>query len=71
MIKISLNIFTDGSVFSRFKPSKPLLRKMNMGIHIMSTSLQESELALDFCAFLMRYHRGLDYGDFSDNPYVV
>lgn len=62
----------DASVFAKFKPSKPLLRKMNLAQHIMSTtSIQESELALDLCSFLLRYHRGLDYGDFSDNPYCV
>lgn len=65
-------IFIDASVFAKFKPSKPLLRKMNLAQHIMSTtSIQESELALDLCSFLLRYHRGLDYGDFSDNPYCV
>jgi len=58
-------------VFAKFKPSKPLLRKMNMSQHILSHTYQESELALEFCAFLLRYHRVLDYGDFSDNPYVV
>ncbi len=59
-------------MFAKFKPSKPLLRKMNLAQHIMSTtSIQESELALDLCSFLLRYHRGLDYGDFSENPYCV
>jgi len=59
-------------VFSKFKPSKPLLRKMNLAAHIMSsTSIQESELTLDLCSFLLRYHRALDYGDFSENPYCV
>jgi hypothetical protein len=57
-------------VFAKFKPSKPLLRKMNLGQHIMANS-QESEVALDLCSFLLRYHRALDYGDFSDNPYCV
>jgi hypothetical protein len=62
----------DANVFAKFKPSKPLLRKMNLAQHIMSTtSIQESELALDLCSFLLRYHRGLDYGDFSENPYCV
>eukprot|EP00347_Sterkiella_histriomuscorum_P015644 403356242 len=44
---------------------------MNMSQHILSHNHQESELSLEFCAFLLRYHRALDYGDFSDNPYVV
>lgn len=62
---------SDGNVFAKFKPNKPLLRKMNMSAHIMSQSQNESELALEFCSFMLRYHRALDYGDFSDNPYVV
>jgi len=68
----------DANVFSRFKPHKPLMRKMNLAVHIMGRFLfilaqndNESELALEFCNFLLRYHRDLDYGDFSDNPYVV
>ena len=28
-------------------------------------------MALDLCSFLLRYHRALDYGDFSENPYCV
>jgi len=28
----------DASVFSKFKPSKPLLRKMNLAAHIMSST---------------------------------
>ena len=27
----------------------------------------ESDLALDFASFLLRYHRDLDYSDFSDS----
>jgi hypothetical protein len=62
--KVMIIYHLDASVFAKFKPSKPLLRKMNLAQHIMSASgsIQESELALD---------RGLDYGDFSDNPYCV
>ena len=71
LVKKNIN-FVDANVFAKFKPSKPLLRKMNLAQHIMSTtSIQESELALDLCSFLLRYHRGLDYGDFSENPYCV
>ena len=57
-------------MFAKFKPSKPLLRKMNLAQHIMAAG-PESEVALDLCSFLLRYHRALDYGDFSDNPYCV
>jgi hypothetical protein len=66
-----IGLYIDANIFAKFKPNKPLLRKMNMGAHIMSTNQSESELALEFCSFLLRYHRALDYGDFSDNPYVV
>jgi hypothetical protein len=32
---------------------------------------EESDLALDFASFLLRYHRDLDYSDFSDDPIVI
>ena len=37
----------------------------------MSTNQVEAEAALDLAAFLLRYHRSVDYGDFSDNAHVV
>jgi len=37
----------------------------------MSANPGEVESALELGAFLMRYHRAIDYGDFSDNAYVV
>jgi hypothetical protein len=37
----------------------------------MSNNNVESESALDLCGFIMRYHRSIDYGDFSDSPYTV
>ena len=37
----------------------------------MSQAPSESELALEFCGFLLRYHRAIDFQDFSDNPYVT
>ena len=61
----------DQSVFQIFKPNKPLLRKMNLSEHIMSATPTEVEAALELAAFLLRYHRSVDYGDFSDNAYVV
>ena len=54
-----------------FKPNKPLLRKMNLQEHVMSSIPNEVETSLELCAFLLRYHRAIDYGDFSDNAYVV
>ena len=44
---------------------------MNLSIFVLSTSPKDTELALDFCAFLLRYHREIDYGDFSDDSTVV
>lgn len=61
----------DPATFKNFKPNKPLLRKMDMSGHIMSNNNVESESALDLCGFIMRYHRSIDYGDFSDSPYTV
>ena len=61
----------DEAVFQIFRPNKPLLRKMNLQDHLMSTNPTEVETTLELAQFLLRYHRGVDYGDFSDNPYVV
>jgi len=30
----------------------------------------ESDLALDFSSFLLRYHRDLDYGDFAEDQII-
>jgi len=58
----------DGSVYGRFKPNKLIIRKMNIAKVINSTKEAESDLALDFSSFLLRYHRDIDYSDFSDDP---
>jgi len=71
-IKLMLDYLrSDPNIFRVFKPNKPLLRKMDMSVHVMSQAPSESELALEFCSFLMRYHRAVDFGDFSDSPFVV
>lgn len=44
---------------------------MNLEEHVMSTNPTEVEAALELSQFLLRYHRAVDYGDFSENPYVV
>ena len=44
---------------------------MNMPIYILSQNLKDVEMALDFCAFLLRYHKDIDYNDFSDDQFVV
>ena len=66
-----LYIRYDEAVFQIFRPHKPLLRKMNLQVHLLSTNPSEVETTLDLTQFLLRYHRSVDYGDFSDNPYVV
>ena len=42
-----------------------------MPTYILSQNVKDVELALDFCAFLLRYHKDIDYSDFSDETYVV
>ena len=44
---------------------------MNLSDHVMSSNPNEVESALELSAFFLRYHRAVDYGDFSDNAYVV
>ena len=61
----------DPKVFKRFKPNKVIIKNMNMSVYILSQSFKDQELALDFCAFLLRYHKDIDYGDFSDDPFVI
>ena len=43
---------------------------MNLASYIMSSNPKEVDLALDFCAFLLRYHRDIDYTDFSEDQYA-
>jgi hypothetical protein len=40
---------------------------MNLSAYILSSSPKDADLALDFCAFLLRYHRDIDYNDFSED----
>ena len=44
---------------------------MNIVSIIVSTKEEDSDLALDFASFLLRYHRDLDYSDFSDDPIII
>jgi len=43
---------------------------MQIASLIMSQVDEDSDLALDLSAFLLRYNRELDYSDFSDDPQV-
>ena len=61
----------DQDCFRNFKPNKPLLTKMNLGEIILSQSTEENEAALELSCFIMRYHRSIDYQDFSESPYAV
>ena len=44
---------------------------MNLEKVIESSNIKESDQALDFASFLLRYHRNLLYEEFSDNPTTV
>jgi|TARA_B110000285_G_C14890947_1_gene498528 hypothetical protein len=57
----------DPQVYARFRPNRIILRKMNIAQLIISSDEKESDLALDFSSFLLRYNRVLDYQDFSDD----
>lgn len=48
-----------------------IVKNMNMATYILSNNFKDQELALDFCSFLLRYHKEIDYGDFSDDQVVV
>lgn len=63
--------YIDPKVFKRFKPNKTIVKNMNMSTYVLSSSAKDSEMALDFCAFLLRYHREIDYSDFSEDQFVV
>ena len=51
----------DPQVYARFRPNRIILRKMNVAQLIISSDEKESDLALDFSSFLLRYNRVLDY----------
>ena len=44
---------------------------MNLDTHILSANPTEVEVALDLTQFLIRYHRAVDFRDFSEDAYVV
>jgi hypothetical protein len=47
-----------------------IIRKMNIASIINSSKEEDSDLALDFSSFLLRYHRDMDYNDFADDHLV-
>ena len=57
-------------MYSRFRPNRIILRKMNIAQGVLTADEIESDLALDFSSFLLRYNRELDYTDFSDDHKV-
>jgi len=44
---------------------------MNISDMVLSKIEAEQDLALDFSSFLLRYHRDLNYEDFSDDKQVL
>ena len=71
MVRISSLKIIDPKVFKRFKPNKAIVKNMNLSAFVLSSNPKDADLALDFCAFLLRYHREIDDSDFSDDQYVV
>jgi hypothetical protein len=43
---------------------------MDIAYTVMSPNIKQSELALDFASFLLRYNRELDYTDFADDVII-
>ena len=58
-------------MFQRFKPSRQIIRRLNLDRIINSPNVKESDQALDFAAFLLRYHRNLYYEEFSDETATI
>ena len=54
-------------MFSRFKPNRIIIRKLKINRVITSHAEAESDLALDFASFLLRYHKDLEYADFTED----
>ena len=61
----------DQAVFQRMRPNRPLLMKMRLEDHINSTNSVEAESALELAYFFLRYHRAIDFGDFSEVLHVT
>jgi len=61
----------DPQVYARFKPNNVILKKMDIAYSMKSQNPKESDLALDFASFLLRYNKDLDYKDFTDEPEII
>ena len=61
----------DPNVFQKFRPSKPLLQKMNLDKYVLDNEEPLCDKILEFYSFLLRYHREIDQTDFSSNPVVL
>lgn len=57
-------------MFSRFKPNRIIIRKLKINRVITSQVEAEADLALDFASFLLRYHKDLEYADFTEDNNV-
>lgn len=61
----------DDRVFARFKPTRVILKKMKLERLLSSKNYDESNKALDFCSFILRYNSDINYNDFSDESEVT
>jgi len=62
---------SDLNVFSHFKPTRVLIRKLKLDKYLISSSSEVMENILDFAIFLLRYYESVDYEDFSDLATII
>jgi hypothetical protein len=61
----------DPQVYVRFRPDRNVILRMNLDSFVNAQDEDTSNLALNFTSFLLRYHKELDYADFSHEPEVI
>ena len=73
-IQVLLNFLrNDPNVFRKFKPSRPLMTKMDLDYYLISYTPAEAihDKSLELYSFLLRYHREIDQTDCSQDPLVL
>ena len=61
----------DDQVFKRFIPSIKTVRSLGLDMVITSSNLKEQDLGLDFSAFILRYHRNVNYEYFTEDGSII
>jgi len=62
---------SDLNVFTHFKPTRVLIRKLKLDKYLISSTSEVMENILDFAIFLLRYYESVDYEDFSDLATII